>query len=75
MQQHYGQPIEVDYDGMELLQVENLLLHKKCYRTFSFLHRTVKEFAAAWYLAMLNSDEQSTIFTAMLQNNLSTLKW
>jgi len=69
MQEHYSQPIEVDYDGMKLLQVENFLLHKKCYRTFSFLHRTVQEFATAWYLIFLNSDEQSMIFTAMLQSN------
>ena len=34
MQEHYSQPIEVDYDGMGSLQVENFLLHKKCYRTF-----------------------------------------
>ena len=43
---------------MGLLQVENFLLHKSCHRTFSFIHRTVQEFAAACCLITQLPDEQ-----------------
>jgi len=69
MRQYYGKTIEMDYDGMGLLQVENLLLHRKCYRTFSFLHRTVQEFVAAWQLTSLKPDEQCRVIIEILQNN------
>jgi len=72
MQQYCGHVIPMDYDGMGLLQVESDLLYKSCYRTFSFLHRTVQEFAAAWHLTLLPHDEQRgmviDIFTDILQN-------
>ena len=35
---------------MELLQVENHELSKQVYKTHTFLHRTIQEFLAAWFL-------------------------
>jgi len=64
--QYYGHDISMDYDGMGLLQVENLLLYKSCHRTFSFLHKTVQEFAAAWYLT--TCDEQEKMIIDMFEN-------
>jgi len=42
--------IPLDFDGMGLLQVENHNLSKKIYKTYTFLHKTIQEFLAAWYL-------------------------
>ena len=68
MQQYRGHAIPMDFDGMGLLQVENHILQKSNYRTFSFLHRTVQEFAAAWYLSQLHHDEQRMLLIDILEN-------
>ena len=46
----FGRKVPLDYDGMGLLQVENHDLSKQIYRTYTFLHRTIQEFLAAWFL-------------------------
>jgi len=66
--QPHGQVIPVDFDGMGLLQVENHIMQKSNYRTFSFLHRTIQEFAAAWYLSQLHCDDQTTLLIDILKN-------
>ena len=38
------------YNGMGLLKVENHVLVKQVYKTHAFLHRTIQEFMATWYL-------------------------
>ena len=34
----------------------------------SFLHRTIQEFAAAWYSSQLNCDEQRMLLIDILEN-------
>ena len=65
---YYGQAIPIDFDGMGLLKVENHIMHKSNYRTFSFLHRTIQEFVAAWYLTKLPSNKQEMMFINILDN-------
>ena len=65
---YYGQAIPIDFDGMGLLQVENHILHKSNYRTFSFLHRTIQEFVAAWYLSKLPLYKQEMTLTDIVHN-------
>ena len=52
-----GKKIPLDYDGMGLLQVENHELTKQVYKTYTFLHRTIQEFLAAWYLKKIPGRE------------------
>ena len=68
IQQHPGQVIPMDFDGMGLLQVENHIMQKSNHRTFSFLHRTIQEFAAAWYLSQLHRDEQRMLLIDIMEN-------
>ena len=49
--------IPSDYDGMGLLKVENHELSKEFYKTYTFLHRTIQEFLAAWYLKETHGHE------------------
>ena len=53
---------------MGLLQVENHILQKNNYRTFSFLQRTIQESTAAWYLSQLYCDNQKRLLIDILQN-------
>jgi len=68
MHQYHGYGIPGDYDGLGLLQVENHIMRKGNYRKFSFLHRTVQEFAAAWYLSQLHCDDQRETLIGILEN-------
>ena len=68
MQRYLGHAIPMDFDGMGLLQVENHILQKSNYRMFSFLRRTIQEFAAAWYLSQLHCDEQRMLLIDILEN-------
>ena len=60
------QSIRLDYDGMGLLQVENHLLNRDCYKTYHFIHKTVQEFLAAWHMTQMQ--EQKCIILENFQN-------
>ena len=52
-----NEKIPSSYDGMGLLKVENHVLLNRVYKTYAFLHRTVQEFLAAWYLTDTRKQE------------------
>ena len=52
-----SEKIPSNYDGMGLLKVENHVLLNRGYKTYAFLHRTIQEFLAAWYLTDTRKQE------------------
>ena len=60
------QSVPLDCDGMGLLQVENHMLHRGCYKTYHFMHKTVQEFLAAWYMTKI--PEQNVKILEHFQN-------
>ena len=52
-----SEKIPSSYDGMGLLKVENHVLLNRIYKTYAFLHRTIQEFLAAWYLTDTRKQE------------------
>ena len=45
------QRIPEDFDGMGLLHVSNSVYHTHVSKTYHFIHRTLQELLAAWYLS------------------------
>ena len=52
-----NEKIPSNYDGMGLLKVENHVILSRVYKTYAFLHRTIQEFLAAWYLTDTRKQE------------------
>ena len=46
-----SQKIPEDFDGMGLLHVNNSVYHTHVSKTYHFVHRTLQELLAAWYLS------------------------
>ena len=67
--------IPLDFDGMGLLQIENDILNKSTYRTYHFLHRTVQEFLAAWYLSQKSQQKQEEHLKEIFDNNTFEMVW
>ena len=73
--EHYffGRKIPLDYDGMGLLQVKNYDLSKQIYRTYTFLHRTIQEFLAAWFLK--STQGQETFLVEIFDDKAFRMVW
>ena len=67
--------LPLDFDGMGLLQIENDILNKSTYRTYHFLHRTVQEFLAAWYLSQKSQQKQEEHLMEIFDNNTFEMVW
>ena len=67
--------LPLDFDGMGLLQVENDILTKSTYKTYHFLHRTVQEFLAAWYLSQQLQQMQGEHLIKIFDDNTFEMVW
>lgn len=67
--------IPSSFDGMGLLQIENDILNKSTYKTYHFLHRTVQEFLAAWYLSQKQQQKQEQHLIKIFDNRTFEVVW
>ena len=67
--------LPLDFDGMGLLQIENDILNKSTYKTYHFLHRTVQEFLAAWYLSQQLQQMQGEHLIKIFDDSTFEMVW
>ena len=63
------------FDGMGLLRVVNHAHKKLNYKTYHFIHRTIQELLAAWYLSQQNVTFQQSTLQKLFNKDESEMIW
>ena len=67
--------IPEDFDGMGLLCVNNRVYSTHVSKTYQFIHRTLQELLAAWYLSLLPKGDQHKELQHLFGQNGSEMIW